>query len=133
MLEEDLRTKIASDAGIAALVAKPSIAWGDRPEASAMPGITLQKIVDARPQHMQGFQDLRGTQVQADVWSLDALEARNVKEALVDAVVPNAIIGGTRFDRSFVIHGASSTEENDAKQIIYRERIDFTVWHAPTP
>lgn len=129
-MEEDLRARLTGDAAIAAVVKRASIAWGDRPQASALPGITLDTISDARPQHMEGFQDLRGTQVQADVWSDDKLQARDIREMVIAAVAPVATVGATRFDRSFVDRMESSFEATETG-IIYRERIDFTVWHAP--
>lgn len=130
MLEEDLRTKIADDSGVSALVAKPSINWGDRPQASAMPGITLDIIFDGRPQHMQGFVAVRGTQIQADCWSLDRIEARNIREALIPAVVPPAIVGDTNFRRGFIDREDSSFEKTDDGAIVYRERVDLTIWHS---
>jgi hypothetical protein len=131
MFEEDLRAKITGDAGVKALVKKAAqVAWGDRPQASALPGVTLEIVFDQRPQHMQGFQDTRGTQVQADCWSLDRQQARDIREALIAAVVPGGTSGSTRFSRSFVDRSASTFEQLDDKTIIYRERIDFTVWHA---
>jgi hypothetical protein len=130
MFEEDLRAKIADDPAVAEIAARASIAWGDRPQASALPGITLDLIFDARPQHMTGFQELRGTQVQVDCWSLDRLEARNLKEAVIAAVATVATVGDTRFGRSFVDRSTSGWERTDASAIVYRERIDFTVWHA---
>lgn len=131
MLEEDLRTKIATDGGVAGSVKKASIAWGDRPQASALPAITLDIIADARAQHMQAFQDLRATQVQADIWSTDRQESRDVRDLVIAAVVPVATVGETRFSRSFVDRSESTFEQTDAKTIVYRERVDFTVWHAP--
>jgi hypothetical protein len=133
MFEEDLRSKIAGDDGVKALAKKPSIAWGDRPQASALPAVTLDLIYDARPQHMTGFQEMRGTQVQGDCWSPDRSQARDLREALIAAVVPVATIGGTRFGRSFVERSSSSFEQLEAGPMIYRERVDFTIWHASAP
>jgi hypothetical protein len=129
-MEEDLRARLLADAGISALAKRGSIAWGDRPQASALPAITLDYIDDARPQHMQGFQDLRGTQVQADVWADDKKQARDLRELVIAALVPVAIVGATSFQRSFVDRLASSFESIETG-IVYRERIDFTIWHAP--
>lgn len=128
-MEEDLRTRLLTDSGIKGVVKPASIAWGDRPQASALPGITLDYIDDARPQHMGGFQELRGTQVQIDVWSKDKLAARDIREIVIAAVVPAAVVGATRFGRSFVDRVASTWERIDTG-IVYRERMDFTVWHA---
>jgi hypothetical protein len=128
-VEEDLRVRLTGNAAISALVKSAAIAWGERPQASGLPGITLDHIDDARPQHMTDFQALRGTQVQVDVWSKDKLEARDLRELVIPALVPAADVGGTSFRRSFVDRLASSYERTDVG-VIYRERIDFTIWHA---
>lgn len=130
MLEEDLRSKIAIDSGVSAKVAKASIAWGDRPQASKLPAITLEIVAAGEDQHMLGTQALQRTMVQADVWSLDRLVARDVRLALVAAVVPLANVGDTRFARSFVVAKSTSFEQLESGSVIYRERVDFDVWHA---
>src|SRR4051812_39144976 len=99
MFEEDLRSRAADDPAVKALVGKASIAWGDRPQASALPGITFELIGGAREQHMQGFQALQRVPVQASVWSRDRLDARDVREALIAAVVPTGTTGATAFRR----------------------------------
>lgn len=128
-MEADLRSRLADDAAIKAKVRKASIAWGDRPQASGLPGITLETISDPRPQHMAGLQPLRATQVQVDVWGKDALEAKDIRELAIAAILPAGTVGGTVFRRSFVDGARSSWELTDTG-VIYRERVDFTVWHA---
>jgi hypothetical protein len=130
MLEEDLRSKAADDPAVKAKVEKASIAWGDRPQASALPGITFELIGGELEQHMQDFQALQRVPVQASVWSRDALEARDVRDALIAALVPAGNVGATAFRRSFVDRRRSSFERTDDSSIIYREDVDFSVWHA---
>jgi hypothetical protein len=46
---------------------------------------------------MLDVQELRPTQVQADVWSKDRLEARDLRELVIAAVLPAATVGANRF------------------------------------
>lgn len=128
-MEEDLRARLTSDPAIRASVNSAAIAWGDRPQASGLPAITLDFIDDARPVHMTDFQALRGTQVQVDVWAADKKTARDLREAVIAVLAPPASVGATSFRRSLVDRTNSSFESVETA-IVYRERIDFTVWHA---
>lgn len=128
-MEADLRARLTGDPTVKAAVKASAIAWGDRPQASGLPAITLDFIDDARPQHMTDFQAVRGTQVQVDVWADDKLTARDLREAVIAALAPTANIGATSFRRSFVDRVGSSFESVETA-IVYRERIDFTIWHA---
>lgn len=130
MLEEDFRAKLADDASVAALVPLASIAWGERPQAGKLPAITLDIVAGSEAQHMEGTQGLQRTLVQADVWSLDRLAARDVRNAVIAAALPPGTTGETRFDRAFVTDKVSSYEQLDSGPIIYRERIDFALWSA---
>lgn len=128
-MDSALRTRLLDDAAIAAKV-KTRVNWGDRPQAGGLPAITLETINDPRPQHMGGLQQMRSTSVQIDVWSLDKLEARELRELVIAAVLPAGTVGDTVFRRSFPEAVRGSWERTDTG-ITYRERIDVTVWHSP--
>lgn len=127
-MEEAFKARLLADSDIRAKV-NTRVDWGDRPQAKGLPAITLETISDPRPQHMAGVQELRSTFVQVDVWSLDKLEARDLRELVIAASLPAGTVGATRFGRSFVENTHSSWEKTD-NAIVYRERIDLTVWHA---
>jgi hypothetical protein len=122
MMEEDLRSKVADDAAVKALVDKASIAWGDRPQASAFPGITFELIGGPLEQHMQGFQALQRVPVQASAWSrATRLEARDVREALVAALVPAGTVGDNCVPPLVRRSPALGTfERSDDSSIVYR-------------
>lgn len=128
-MEADLRSRILADASLARLVTAERTAWGDRPQASGLPAITLDTVSDARPQHMAGNQALRDTRVQVDVWSLDKIQAQQLRDLVIAAVVPAGLQGATRFRRSFV-NDVRASWEKPGTAVVYRETIDLTVWHA---
>lgn len=131
MFEEDLRARLNADAGIAAKVAQGASAWGDRPQASGLPAITLDDIADPRDQHMTDFQALCQRQVQIDVWSLDKLEARDLRELVIAALAPAATVGSSVFRRGFIVNRASDFEKLGSGPIVYRERLDWKFWFSP--
>lgn len=103
--------------------------WVDRPQAAALPAVTLQIISDQRPQHLKGFNPLRDTRVQIDCWGNSYGEVAALKEAVLAAVVPESIANGIRFDRA-IIDGERDLGEQTETQFIHRASIDLIVWWA---
>jgi Protein of unknown function (DUF3168) len=131
-MEQALLKRLLEDAALAALVGE-SVAWEDRPQDDTFPGISLQVISNPRDQHMQGFQQLERTRVQADVWALSYGDKKAVTEALVAAAVPAGEFHGITFDRADIAADAdrpSGAPEGDGKPFIYRRQIDFIIWHS---
>ena len=50
-------------------------------------------------------------------------------EAVIDAVVPPATVGGVRFRRSTVEDSSDSSDRADT-ETIFRTRLDVLVWHS---
>lgn len=103
--------------------------WVDRPQASALPAVTLQIISDLRPQHLKGFNPLRDTRVQFDCWGSSYSEVTALKEAVLAAVVPENTSNGIRFDRA-IIDGERDLGERTETQFIHRASFDLVVWWA---
>lgn len=123
-----LRARLAAAAPVTALVAQ-RIYWVDRPQASALPAITLQTISDLRPQHMKGFQDSRSSRCQIDVWAASYAAARDISEAVIAALAPPVTSDGIRFDRSFV-DNIRDLGERVETLFVHRTSIDFIIHHA---
>jgi hypothetical protein len=122
-MEGALRARLLAAAPITALVAQ-RVYWVDRPQASALPAITLQIIDEDRAQHMQGFHGLQRVVVQVDGWASSYGQGKALKEAIVDALTPAATANGIRFDRAFV--RARDLSERTETQFIHRPNLDFT-------
>jgi hypothetical protein len=123
-----LRDRLIADSTVAALVGQ-RIDWVERPQSNSLPAVTLQTILDARPQHMKGLQDLRPTTVQIDVWGLAYADVRAVTEAVIAALVPAATSNGIVFARGFVDRLHDLGEQTDT-QFIHRTSIDLIVHHS---
>jgi uncharacterized protein DUF3168 len=104
--------------------------WDDRPQASALPAITLQSITDNRPQHLKGFNDLKDHFVQIDCWGAKKTDAKTLQEAVLAAVVPEDTSNGIRFCRA-IVDGAQSGGERAGETFVFRHRIDL-IFHWAT-
>jgi hypothetical protein len=135
-MEEDLVAKLLADEGLAALVGA-RIYWLDRPQADALPSITLQVISPGRTYTYAGATGLNGPRVQVDCWGASYLSAKQIARALVAAIEAPATQGGTWFSAAF-LESASDLPPEDlpAKQPggtskVYRVTMDFIIWNAP--
>jgi hypothetical protein len=118
-----LRARLLAAATVTARVAQ-RVYWVDRPQATALPAITLQIIDEPRDQHMAGFQDLRQALVQVDAWAATYAEAAALKEAVITALVPAHSGDGVDFRRAFV--RTRDLFERTETQAFHRASMDFT-------
>lgn len=113
----------------AATSAGSRVTWVDRPQANGLPAVTLQIVSDQRPQHLKGFNPLRGTTVEIDCWGTAYAEVTALKEAVLAAVVPENTGNGIRFDRA-IVDSERDLGERAETQFIHRSSIDLVVWWA---
>lgn len=113
----------------ASTTAGTRVYWVDRPQAAALPAVTLQIISDLRPQHLKGFRSIRDTRVQIDCWAATYAAVTALKEAVLAAVVPENTANGIRFDRA-IIDGERDLGERTETQFIHRASVDLVVWWA---
>lgn len=113
----------------ASTTAGTRVTWDERPQAAALPAVTLQDAADQRPQHLKGFDELKPRLVQIDCWAATSTARAALREAVLAAVVPENTSNGIRFDRAIVevITGGGERVET---QFIYRARMDLTFWWA---
>lgn len=108
----------------AATSAGTRVYWVDRPQAAALPAVTLQTISDPRPQHLKGFNETRETRVQIDCWADTYAAAKSLMEAVIAAVVPLNTANGIRFDRAMVDNVQDLGERTETK-FIHRQSADL--------
>lgn len=101
--------------------------WVERPQAAALPAVTLQIVSDQRPQHLKGFNELRDTRVQIDCWGDKYGDVVALKEAVLAAVVPENTANGIRFNRA-IIDSERDLGEQGTTKFIHRASIDLIVW-----
>lgn len=132
-MQAALRDRLVSSSAIVSLVwanpksGTPAIYWIDRPQLAQMPAVTLQIVSDPRPQHLKGFQELRDTHVQVDVWSITYVTNKTITEAVLTALVPEVTSNGIRFNRAMV-DSVRDLGESTATQFVHRTSIDLIVW-----
>jgi hypothetical protein len=126
-MEGALRARLLAAAPVTALVGQ-RVAWIERPQADALPGITLQAVTDERAQSYSGFDGSQPGYVQIDVWAATYAQAKATKEAVIAALAPRATVAGIRFDRGFF--SSRDLSEKTDTQFIYRPSIDFTFYYA---
>lgn len=113
----------------ASTTAGTRVYWVDRPQAAALPAVTLQTISDPRPQHLKGFNELRETHVQIDCWADTYSAAKTLMEAVLAAVVPENTANSIRFDRALV-DGVSDGGERTETKFVHRQTADVFFWWA---
>lgn len=121
--EGALRARLTGAAAVTSVVGQ-RIYWVDRPQASALPAITLQIVDDPREQNMAGFQSRLFCTVQVDVWATSYAQGKSAKEAAIAALTPETTANGIKFGTATNIQARDLSERTET-QFIYRPSIDF--------
>ena len=130
-MEEDLVARLLAAAGLSALVGN-RINWLDRPQADALPSVTLQDISAGRSYTYSGASGTTSPRIQIDSWGASYASAKAVSRAVIAALEPSATVGGTRFSASFLDGGGgASSEDVDGGTKIYRVSQDWIIWNNP--
>jgi hypothetical protein len=126
-METALRARLLADAGVLALAAT-RVDWGVRPQGTTAPCIVMTVVSDSRSQHMAGFDGFRATRVQIDCYALKKADAVALREAVITALVGEALQSGVSFLRAF-INSVLDRGEQTETGFIHREMIDLQLWH----
>lgn len=123
-----LLARLRANAGVTALVGTKSY-WVQAPQGIAMPYVTLLDLTPFRSQTLSAW-DLEGSRVQVDSWADDALEAINIMDAVLNALVPGHTTNGHRFQRADVALGPRDIAgERDGTTPIFRKSADLIIHH----
>lgn len=104
------------------------ITWGDRP-GGELPAIILHRISTSRDTTNQGRTGLMSSTVQADVWGSTYASAKLLARAVIPALPQARTVVGETVLQGVFIDTESDSSEGEGPELIYRTRIDFTVWH----
>jgi hypothetical protein len=110
--------------------ASDRVYWLNRPQASALPSITLQTISGDYPQTYDGLQSTRSPRIQLDAWAASYAEARAVCAAAITALAPKGTSNGIVFDNT-QFESERDFLEREGTTDIYRTSVDLIVWHHP--
>lgn len=128
--ESALRARLIAAPPVHAMV-QDRVHWKARPQGGALPAIVLIMIHDSRPQHLDGFQSLRPTRIQADCYGRTYEEARELRDAVIPILAAKAVEQDTRFDVGF-INGGSDRLDETAADPAFVQFIDATIWQGQT-
>jgi hypothetical protein len=128
-MEEALRTVLHSTSAVTALVPAARINWGDHPQGTGTPYITMMVVDDAEGITMRGSDDLSMGRVQIDCYAPTYGTAKGISRAVKNVL--HSYRGG---DFRLVTHVATRDSReggsNEAERL-YRVSMDFmTVWRA---
>lgn len=115
---------------LGATAAGQRVYWVTRPQATALPAITLQTITGDRPRTFGGLQPTRSPRIQVDAWAESYAGARAIIEAIVATLEPKETSNGITFDAIF-FESERDFIERQGTTDIYRTSIDLIVWHHP--
>lgn len=121
-----LRARLLAAAPVTAIVSQ-RISWLTRPQAGALPALTLQVISGAHDQHLKGFEKQQ-SRVQIDAWATLSAEAAAIIAAVIDALAPGATVEGVQFGRGFFESEQDFTERLGEADI-YRVSVDAIIRH----
>jgi hypothetical protein len=130
-MEQALVSRLLANAALAALVGT-RIVWIERPQGSALPALTLQRVTPGRDYNYSGASGTSSPMVQADCWGGSYATAKAVAAAVIEAVEERATIGGVKFAPGFIVGARDMpTEELGGGIKVYRVSLDIIVWNSP--
>jgi hypothetical protein len=130
-MEEQLRSLIAADEGVAELVSM-AVHWRLAPQSASVPFVNLSVISGERDYHMTGPSGLVNSRVQVDCWSDKYSTAKALARAVETAVSGfsgamgsitfNSIMIDAERDDDFPATGDTGTR--------FRVSLDLNIWHS---
>lgn len=131
-MEEDLLVRLR--ANVASVVTtrngRPAIDWIERGEE--LPCITLQDFAPNREYTFKGARQYFGPSIQFDCWARTYGAAKIIERALIAEMEQARTVGTTQFDVSFLTDARAMQPEDLGSGIkVYRQSLDFIVWHCP--
>lgn len=130
-MEEDLTAFLLADAGFVAVFGD-RLAWLKRPDAEAIPALTLQIVSGPLLYTQRGALKLADPLVQCDVWASDYAGMKAGERAVL-AVIER--LRTSPFKGAFVEGRRHSTDDQDGPDAsgsitFFRSSIDARIWHA---
>ena len=120
-MQTALRARLIADSGVNSKVSG-RVDWGLRPQAKALPAITLTLVPTPRDYHMGGAQNTQFYRVQADCWAATYKAAHELREAVIAALEP----ASGSFLASFVERDFDAPERTDTGEV-HRAILEFKV------
>jgi hypothetical protein len=113
------------------------VSWRLRKQGSALPAVVLDTVSGVRTQHLDGFDDMRTTTVQAACLAGTYGESRALAEAVIADLVGEAVVAdpsGTdvQFWQGSTGEPVDLGEQTDSEGFLHRAVVDLTLRYAVT-
>ncbi|WP_112312252.1 hypothetical protein [Pseudogemmobacter bohemicus] len=103
-----------------------AVYWSDAPKDADYPLILLHLIDEQAQNDFAGRLNFRRCVVQLDIWSLDLIEAKTLKDKL------NILDGyeGEGEVKNVLMRSIRMNSDTSANETLYRYSIDYDVWYS---
>lgn len=112
-------------ARLKAAVSGVAIEWERRRD---YPCIVLSIVTQQIGRHMTGNDGQRRPRVQADVYALDNVTKVALRDMVVAAITPPAVVDGVRFGRAQQVRWSNAGEQGET-EFVFRDMIEAVLPH----
>jgi Protein of unknown function (DUF3168) len=128
-VESLVRSALLDDPAVNAAVGGSRIYPLTRPQESALPAITFQRVSSPRVDSLSGTAYLANARLQLDAWAANYQGAKDLGIYMRRALNGYVRRQGPRPRlRSIVALADNTDEEGEAPSNVYRERRDYSIW-----
>jgi hypothetical protein len=130
-MEQAVTQKLISSPSVTTLVgtSPARIQWDRRPQANALPSITLSNISGAPLYSDEGSTGLVNRRVQIDCWANDSTEAKSLAYAVGSALKPPKFVcAGFRFEGCDPENTIDFVEQEQGEIPIFRRMLEYQFW-----
>lgn len=121
-----LLKRLDDDMAVTALVGSRKY-WVARNQSAPLPAIVMQVISEERPQDLDGFEDLKTARVQVAALATKYSEARQLLEAAILALLPEADVGTVLFWEASVEGPRDTAEDVAGTGLVHRPIADLII------
>jgi hypothetical protein len=129
-MEEGIITRLLADSGVIAKVGT-RVFPGSRPQASALPSITLNKISGAPLYADDGETGLAESRLQIDCWATSYSDAKLTARAVIASLSAFVGVSGSTTYPLVMLDAERDLREPGLNQAeyLFRTSLDFIVWN----
>lgn len=129
-MEEALRSILAADAGVTALVSS-RLYWGLAPQSVTGDFVAMYVVSGNRDYHMSAASGLRETRVQFDCWASSYGAAKTIARAVESALSGFSGSQSGKALRGVFVNSERDDNESDTADTAsrYRTSLDLIIWH----
>lgn len=131
-MEEDLLTRLRANLSgvVGTRNGRAAIDWLERGET--LPCLTVHGFAPGRQYTFKGPSGYFGASIQFDCWGQTYSAVKVMERAVIAEMEQPRTVGSTIFNVSFLADARAMEPEDLGSGIkVFRQSLDFTVWHRP--